>query len=287
MSDKERAEKIFFQPFSKKEANAVNHFLGIEAVGALDASCLPERVYLGDFWRTASPILKEHPSNRELYIGWDLVNGQLKIVEVAEGKQRAEIIQEELDDEFSIKFGTVFHHPHLLNFHTHVLGPDRTLDKDRRETILETTPRSSYDDFDDFVLNPREYASIIVDTSLRGKIRVGRVLVALKTTNSWDIGGEETYRWRGLELGLEMWRRAELRGSYKYKTCRQPFCVGKGAKAMIKRLQADEHWSSFTGLAIYRGQLLENPVINPFAIRWDIFYKKLMAMKKKKKWFIF
>lgn len=281
-------EKTSLTPISEQEATVINSLLGISVEGIVDPNKLPESIHLDKFWLEASSILKEHPDDRELFIGWDLVEGKLQVTEVFVGLQPHEIPPELLDYNKKVgyrSFGWLPpHKPHLLVFHSHSRTSYEVSRKNNFKRIFCTTPPSSYSDLSDFVLRPDEYANIIVDISAKKDFRVGRVLVALKTTDSWDVN-KENCQIKSLLLQMEM-QVAELRRIHDTEIVGQPLFAGQGTKAMIEILGSDEHWSRFTDLTIYRGLIFESPEPKLLAYRWDVFYRKLKAMKRQKRWFI-
>jgi len=284
MASEERETRKFPEIYSEQVATAINHFLGIEQEGTLPFKNLPPRIDLKEFCRVVLPILEEHPADREIAVGWNLNEGQLRVTEVVEGITRSELQEEDFENEYERRFmlGSVEIGIHPLTFHSHIVEPTFSLPIGRKERVLATTPASCYGDLIFLVLDPQAYVDIIVDTNLKGENILGRVLVSFKTANSWRIT-EENFWHYGKKLFFGPFK-SELTGTWRYhdfRVCRKPFMVGARPLAMIERLQQDELWSNYTGLGIYRGLLLTDPEKASFAVRWDLFYQRLMAMRKK------
>lgn len=243
------------------------------------------------FWQAVSPILRQHPLDRELYIGWDLIGGELQATEITEGKQLAEIraeneklVREGKAHLTSSALGSIRHLPHLLSFHTHVLDPRLILPQNRDEQISLATPRSSYNDLSSLVLFPQEYGEVVLDISLQGQMSIGRIMLAFETTNSWQID-ETIYEELSHKLIREMYFSDALDfHQHATNTVQLPSRkINPGTLAMIKKIQSDEHWCKFTGVTIYRGLLSANPDINSIALRWDLFYQELMGLRGKRR----
>lgn len=284
--EKEKDSSYSFEIFSQEEASAVNQFFGINHGGVLDAYNFPRSVCLGNLWKEVSPILDEHPSDRELYIGWDFVEGRLEVEEVVEGLKREEIIKQHpsVDNAFVIALGMVTHRPHLVNFHTHVLDPNHALARDRGKRLSEATPRSDFDDLSGLIMRPSSYVDVILDTKLRNQSIVGRALVALKTSKSWLIS-DDNYQSKDSYLAFEMYR-AQLRGISRSRLRKASRFSSHRVSEMTEMLRRDDHWFNFTGLAIYRGLLHSNPEHRSSAFRWDVFHNRLVSIRKKR-WGIF
>lgn len=284
--------------YGEEEATAINYFLGLETVGTLNADRPPPRLYLGELWRQVSPILKQHPIDRELFIGWDLIDRDLRVTEVVEGRQRAEIqaenerlVKERKWHETSSAWGQIANcNFHTFSFHSHVLDPRRTLPQARYEQVSQSTPPSSYGDLSGLVLSAKEYARGVLDIKLQNRAFPGRIIVALKTTKSWPIN-EANYKERAGDLMYEMYYTDgfDLHEDFATTVKLPSRNVNPGALEAIKRLQSDEHWWRFAGVVIYRGLLSANPEINSTALRWDLFYQKLMGVRpteetRKRRW---
>lgn len=275
-----------FRRYGEEEAGVVNNLFGFDAPGSLKAN-LPPRAYLGKFWKEVSPLLRQHPLERELYVGWDLIKGELKATEIVEGRNRAEIqveneklYREGKLHQMSGAFGSVKHNPHLLSFHSHVQVPGLTLPSDRYEQIRYATPRSSYKDISTLLLFPQQYGQIVLDISLPRQISVGRIMLAFKTTDSWQLD-ETNYEELAKKLINEMYFSDAL-DFHESATIQLPVRqVGRGTLGMLKNLQSDEHWCRFTGITIYRGLLSANSEINSTALRWDLFHQKIMGLGKE------
>lgn len=287
-------EPCFLEPFSKEGATAVNRFFGLETVGPLNSHNLPQRIFLGNLWQENLPILKKYPLDRELYIGRDFVEGKLQVAEIVVGKQKKEIAAEDAElaekggfNPPRLSLGEVSHQAHLFAFHTHVLDPDMVLPKDRKERIVQETPDSGYGDLAWLVLNPKAYIQTILDIGLWDKVIVGRALVVIKTT-AWIIDRRNDLSdiQKGLmrkEFLMKILAKfaADVLSDRKHKVCQMPKQVTPSSQKMILRLQSDENWCNSTGIAIYRGLVLQDANKDLRAYRWDVFYRRLMAMERK------
>lgn len=270
-----------FKPYSVEAATAVNDFVGIEYAGTLKAENKPPRVFLDNLWKAVLPDIEAHPVDKELYIGWDFIDGRLKITEIQEGKQKYEVDQDN-EDVGLITVGKVTHAPHLFNFHTHVLDPSITLPDDRhlRKTIM--MPSSSFYDLDGLVLNSKEYGVVIIDISQReGKV-IGPSLVALKTTSTRVIENEDDYKFYRSFLTQKMLHEERYR-AFLGPTLDPSLRINE-------MLESDRKWEELIGLAIYRGIIAEYRKSRQTALRLDLFYKRLEIARKilrKRKWWYF
>lgn len=278
----EVAQRYPFEAIWQMDASKVNQFFGINQEGVLDAENLPKKLSLGNLWRTVAPIIDAHPWDRELYIGWDVVRGRLKVTEVTEGLQRAEILAQDpqADNVVEKILGQVDHRSHLLSFHTHVSDPSETQPTDRYEVIFDATPKASTDDMDSMVLVLADYAAVILDTKLRNRTIIGRILVALKTSRSWKINNEADQDSKMQEL------KQEMNGSKLFDISRsglKEVSVYSKEKVylMTRILNRDDHWNNFTGVALYRGILQSNLEVNSSAYRWDVYHERLRKMRRK------
>ena len=266
-----------FRPPSEEYVEAVNNFFEIESDQVLNFNLLPKRIPLQKLWQEALPLIDQNPQDRELYIGWDLIDRKLQITEVTEGLKYEEIVQDPIQKSLSFQTGGELQplNTHLIDFHTHPFVPDLERSTRKKHLQIYRMPRSTVSDLFGFSKDSRHLARVIVDISQRKNEKVGSSFVAMKTTASWNTNqpGWQTYLWELLNseyLGLPI---------HIHETVDEVFC---GHLVIERRLQPDEQWSRTAGLAIYRGLVWEDTDKPQYAIRYDEFYRRLLAMKKSR-----
>lgn len=243
--------------FTEEEATAVNHLFGIEKKGGLKPEEFPPTIDLSEWWKTTKAKLDEHPSDRELFLGWDPANGKLEITEETEGQAFEDIEQAERYFGRTIEGRVTPKAIRLLNFHSHTEPPEELLPEPQTaiEQFLKDIPQTHWRDITKIlVTEPNAYASIVVDTSRREEGVAMPVLVMFKTAES-PVVTEANY-WQYREK-LEDLLREELLGFDRTRSWRELF-GRKHRPRYMDILFKDSRWRDEFGLVIYRGFLSEN-----------------------------
>src|SRR3990167_5320311 len=169
MTNRELLTHEDFRPPSEEYLAAVNKFVGIENNQVLNFKALPNRISLRNLWQEALPLIDQYPQDRELYIGWDLIDRKLQITEVTEGLKYEEIAQDPIQKSLGFQTGGELQplNTHLIDFHTHPFVPDLERSTRKKHLQIYRMPRSTVSDLFGFSKDSGRLARVIVDISQR------------------------------------------------------------------------------------------------------------------------